>query len=144
MTHLQVESGPERVANKPKIKPNQLSSAQHHHGPSPEDNRRQPNEDGLIWSRPWRTPTGPFGPEFGQLLLPPCPMSAWWFHPGSMYLEVNLVPSMRGWSIIQMTPSSLSIKRDSPLLTQLQHTSKEHKSIKEQEQEHHSMGLGPR
>ena len=51
MTHLQVESGPERVANKPKIKPNQLNSTPNHHGPSPKDQRRQSNEVGSIWTK---------------------------------------------------------------------------------------------
>jgi len=61
MTYLPAKLGPEKVENKPKIKPNQLNSAQHHHGPSLEDNRRQPNEDELIWCG--RTPTSPVWPR---------------------------------------------------------------------------------
>jgi hypothetical protein len=45
--HNQANQGPKQVENKPKIQSNQLNSAQHHHGPSPGDHKRQPNKIGL-------------------------------------------------------------------------------------------------
>jgi hypothetical protein len=47
------KTGPRRVENKAKIKPNQLNSTRNHHGPSPEDHRRRPDEVGPIWTWPW-------------------------------------------------------------------------------------------
>jgi hypothetical protein len=35
-------------------------------------------------------PLAPFGPNLVSGRLPPCPMSIWWYGPGSMYLEGDL------------------------------------------------------
>ena len=52
---------------------------------------------------------------------------------GAFHVEMKHLPN---------APLLSTYKRDSLLLIQQQHT-REHKSIKEQKQEHHSMGLGP-
>ena len=79
MTYLPAKLGPEKVENKPKIKPNQLNSAQNHHGPSLEDHKRRPNNVGLDWTKPrCGAPPALFGPSFGRLTLTASPtMVAW-------------------------------------------------------------------
>jgi hypothetical protein len=44
---LPANQGPKEVKNKPKINPNQPNSAQNHHGPTLQDQRRHHDESGL-------------------------------------------------------------------------------------------------
>jgi hypothetical protein len=51
--HNQAEQGLKVVENRTKPKSKHLNCVGHHHGPGPDDHRRQPNEDGLIWAHWW-------------------------------------------------------------------------------------------
>jgi hypothetical protein len=84
----------------------------------------------------------PFDPSFCRLQLTVLPSISAEGCPGSLHVEVSLVPSMWGGSIFQRAPSSPPIKGGS--LSPHSNNTQEHKSITKQEQEHlHSMGIGP-
>jgi hypothetical protein len=52
---------------------NHVIFAEHHHGPSPREHRRQPDEDGPNQSSPGCTSLAPFGPRLGRLMLTALP-----------------------------------------------------------------------
>jgi hypothetical protein len=74
--HNQANQGPKEVENKAKPKSKHLNCVEYHHGPSPDDHRRQPNKDGLIWAHWWcgRTPNlARSAPSLVGGHLLPCP-----------------------------------------------------------------------
>ena len=87
-------------------------------------------------------PPAPFGPEFGWLMLTALPNVSVVALPRFNVPRGRFGAFHEGMNHFSHDPLLSTYKRDSLLLIQQQHT-REHKSIKEQEQNHDSMGLGP-